>query len=165
MLDELLLVGLLIVAILLLATERLRADVVAMVVLCALVLLRILEPRQALSGFSNPATITVAAMFVLSAGLQASGVIHALGDRLLKHGPSSPTALMLMTGLAIVPFSAFINNTAAVAIFLPLVLRTCQGRSISPSYHPLAEGCCGALPVFLGHVRGDHGHRGPSMDV
>ncbi len=132
--DELILVGLLIVAVVLLATERLRADVVAMVVLCVLVLTRILDPEQALSGFSNPATITVAAMFVLSAGLQASGLIHALGDRLLKHGPSSPTALMLMTGLAIVPFSAFINNTAAVAIFLPLVLRACHGRSISPSH-------------------------------
>ena len=134
MLDELLLVGLLIVAVALLATERLRADVVAMVVLSALVLLRILDPRQALSGFSNPATITVAAMFVLSAGLQASGLIHALGDRLLRRGPSSPTAVMLMTGVAIAPFSAFINNTAAVAIFLPLVLRACHGRSISPSY-------------------------------
>ena len=134
MLEELLLVGLLIVAVVLLATERLRADVVAMVVLCALVLLRILDPKQALSGFSNPATITVAAMFVLSAGLQASGLIHALADRLLKYGPSSPTTMMLMTGLAIVPFSAFINNTAAVAIFLPLVLRACQRRSISPSY-------------------------------
>jgi di/tricarboxylate transporter len=133
-LDELFLVGLLIVAVVLLATERLRADVVAMVVLCALVLLRILDPQQALSGFSNPATITVAAMFVLSAGLQASGLIHALADRLLKYGPSSPTMVMLMTGLAVAPFSAFINNTAAVAIFLPMVLRTCQARSISPSY-------------------------------
>ena len=127
--DELILVGLLIVAVVLLATERLRADVVAMVVLCALVLLRILDPEQALSGFSNPATITVAAMFVLSAGLQASGLIHTLGDRLLKHGPSATTALMLMTGLAIVPFSAFLNNTASVAIFLPLVRRPFHSRS------------------------------------
>ena len=52
--DELLLVGVLFMAVVLLATERLRADVVAMVVLCSLVLLRILEPEQALSGFSNP---------------------------------------------------------------------------------------------------------------
>ena len=131
--NELLLVGLLVVAIVLLATERLRADVVAMVVLCALVLLRILDPEQALSGFSNPATVTVASMFVLSAGLQASGLIHALGNWLLRHGPSSPTALMFLAALAIVPFSAFINNTAAVAIFLPLVLRACHGHKVSPS--------------------------------
>ncbi|NIM00784.1 MAG: SLC13 family permease [Acidobacteria bacterium] len=132
--DEILLVVILIGAVVLLATERLRADVVAMVVLCALVLLRILEPRQALSGFSNPATITVACMFILSAGLQASGVIHALADRLLKGSSASPTTVMLMTGVAIAPFSAFINNTAAVAIFLPLVLRASHSRSISPSY-------------------------------
>ena len=67
--DALLLGMLLVAAVVLLATERLRADVVAMVVLTALVLLRILEPKQALSGFSNPATVTIAAMFVLSAGL------------------------------------------------------------------------------------------------
>jgi di/tricarboxylate transporter len=54
---------------LLLVTERLRADLVAMLILAALVVLNILEPYQALSGFSNPATVAVACMFVLSAGL------------------------------------------------------------------------------------------------
>ena len=117
----------------LLASERLRADLVAMLVLATLVLTRILEPSEALAGFSNPATITVATMFVLSAGLRASGIIQVVGDRLLRHGPDSPTALILLIGLAVAPFSAFINNTAAVAIFLPLALRACRAHSISPS--------------------------------
>ena len=131
--DALILVLLLVVATVLLLTERLRADVVAMLVLSTLVVLRILEPRQALLGFSNPATITVASMFVLSAGLQASGVIQFMGDRLLLHGPTSSTALLALTAMAVAPFSAFINNTAAVAIFLPLALRACHERAISPS--------------------------------
>ena len=166
--DALLLGVLLVAAVVLLATERLRADVVAMVVLTALVLLRILEPRQALSGFSNPATVTIAAMFVLSAGLQASGLIHWLGDRLLRYGPSSPTSLLLLTAAAIVPFSAFINNTAAVAIFLPLVLRACHGRSISPSllmmplsYFAMLGGTCTLIGtstnIIVSSAAGEHG--------
>jgi di/tricarboxylate transporter len=128
------LLTLLVVATFLLATERLRADLVAMLVLASLVAIRVLEPGQALSGFSNPATVTVACMFVLSAGLQASGTVQVLGNWLLKHGPSSETGLLIVTALVIAPVSAFINNTAAVAIFLPMVLRACQGRGVSPSH-------------------------------
>ena len=125
---------LLAVATILLATERMRADLVAMMVLAALVLLRILEPGQALEGFSNPATVAVACMFVLSAGLEASGVVRFVGDRLLQHGPSGETSLLILTALIIAPVSAFINNTAAVAVFLPIILRACHGRQVSPSH-------------------------------
>jgi di/tricarboxylate transporter len=132
-LDELLVLALVVAATVLLVTERMRADLVALVVLGALILLRIVQPAEALSGFSNQATVTVACMFLISAGLQASGVVGYLGDRLLLHGPSSQVALLLLTALVIAPLSAFINNTAVVAIFLPIVLRACQGNHISPS--------------------------------
>jgi di/tricarboxylate transporter len=105
--------------------------VLALVVV--VILLRIVAPSEALSGFSNQATVTVACMFLISAGLQASGVVGYLGDRLLSHGPSSQVALLLLTALIIAPLSAFINNTAVVAIFLPIILRACQGNHISPS--------------------------------
>ena len=125
--------ALLALATILLVTERLRPDIVAMLVLAALVVTRILEPSRALSGFSNPATVVVACMFVLSAGLQSSGVVQFLGDRLLTHGPSRPTAILALTALVIGPASAFINNTAAVAVFLPVILRACEANNISPS--------------------------------
>ena len=80
--EALIILGLLVMTTLLLVTERLRADLVAMLILAALVALGILEPHEALSGFSNPATVAVACMFVLSAGLKASGVVQFLGDRL-----------------------------------------------------------------------------------
>jgi len=124
---------LLLLATVLLATERLRADVVAMLVLALLILMRILEPGQAFSGFSNSATVTVGCMFVISAGLQSSGVVQYIGDRLLRHGPSSGTGLMLFSGLVIAPISAFINNTAAVAVFLPVILRASHDNKVSPS--------------------------------
>jgi di/tricarboxylate transporter len=132
-LDALLVLALVVVATVLLVTERMRADLVALTVLGALILFRIVSPGEALSGFSNRATVTVACMFVISAGLQASGVVGYLGDRLLLHGPTGQTALLLLTTLVIAPVSAFINNTAVVAIFLPIILRASDGNNISPS--------------------------------
>jgi di/tricarboxylate transporter len=121
------------VLVVLLAVEKLRADMVAMLGLAALILSGILEPGSALSGFSNPATITVACMFILSAGLHSSGLVRVFGDRLLKDGPTTAPMLMLVIGILIAPVSAFINNTAAVAVFMPIALRVCHGRGISPS--------------------------------
>jgi di/tricarboxylate transporter len=115
------------------ATERLPVDLVALLVLSALLVSRILTPQEAISGFSNTATVTVAAMFVLSAGLARTGVVNLLGQRLAAVGRLGllPTliALMLLIGLV----SAFINNTAAVAIFLPIVLGLARDTGISPS--------------------------------
>ncbi|NJN64834.1 MAG: SLC13 family permease [Acidobacteria bacterium] len=93
----------------------------------------ILEPEARALGFASPATVTVACMFVLSAGLQATGIVEFLASRLLRYGPRSERGLLAMLAVVVGPISAFINNTAAVAIFMPVALRACQGRRISPS--------------------------------
>ena len=131
--QAILVTGLLVVATVLLVTERLRADLVALLVLASLVVMQILEPSQALSGFSNPATVTVACMFLISAALKDTGLVGYLGDRLLLHGPSSQTSLLLLAAAVIATLSAIINNTAVVAVFMPILLRACQGNRISPS--------------------------------
>lgn len=131
--EALVVLGLMLMVVLLLVTERLRPDVVALLALAILLLTGILEPARALSGFSSPATVTVACMFVLSAGLQATGVVEFLAARVLRYGPSSERGLLAMIAVVVGPISAFINNTAAVAIFMPVALRACQGRRISPS--------------------------------
>ncbi|HKV07032.1 MAG TPA: SLC13 family permease [Thermoanaerobaculia bacterium] len=115
------------------ATERLPVDLVALLVLSALLASGILTPEQAVSGFSNTATVTVAAMFVLSAGLVRTGVVRLLGKRLTGVGRLGlrPTLVALMALIGVV--SAFINNTAAVAIFLPIVLGLARDAGISPS--------------------------------
>ncbi len=126
-------------------TEKYRPDLVALMVLGALALVglfqhlvswirpeRWITPEQAISGFSNPATITVAAMFVLSAGLQKTGAV-ASAARLLRRLAAHPSALLLVMMLTVGVVSAFINNTAAVAVFLPMVLAACAGRKTSPS--------------------------------
>lgn len=132
-------------AVYLFVTERYRADLVALMVLGALVAVGLLQrllpwlqpekwitPEDGVSGFSNPATITVAAMFVLSAGLQRTGVV-AWAARVLRRLIQHPSLLLLVMMLTVGGVSAFINNTAAVAVFLPVVLATCAGGKVSAS--------------------------------
>jgi di/tricarboxylate transporter len=112
-------------------TEKLRVDVVALLALASLLVLGVVTPREALSGFSSQATITVAAMFVLSAGLQRSGALQGLGELLASIPWGWLLALVMM---ALVAFaSAFINNTAVVAVLLPMVIATTAARKLAPS--------------------------------
>lgn len=110
----------LILALGLFISEKLPVDVVALLVLATLLVTGVLSPAEAFSGFSSEATITVAAMFVLSAGLQRSGAMLGLGARLARIRWPWLQALLVMAVIG--PLSAFVNNTAAVAVFLPLVL-------------------------------------------
>jgi len=118
-------------AVVLFVSEKLPVDVVALLVLGSLLTFGVVTPREALSGFSSPATITVAAMFVLSAGLQRSGALRGLGD--LLASVRWPWLLTLCMTVLVATVSAFINNTAIVAVFLPLVIAAVVARGLSPS--------------------------------
>ncbi|MDO5505046.1 MAG: SLC13 family permease [Pseudoxanthomonas suwonensis] len=118
-------------AVYLFVTEKLPVDLVAMLVLASVLALGLVTPREALSGFSSEATVTVAAMFVLSAGISRSGVLQGLGDLLGKIRWPWLFALVLMAFAAAT--SAFINNTAIVAVFLPLVIAAAGATGTSPS--------------------------------
>lgn len=118
-------------AVTLFITEKLPVDVVALLVLSSLMVTGVLTPVEALSGFSSQATLTVAAMFVLSAGLQRSGVIAQLGLAMARIRQRSMFALVMMVLVAFL--SAFVNNTAVVAIFLPLVIGATVAIGQSPS--------------------------------
>ena len=103
--------------------EVARIDTVALSVMGVLMATGIVTPAEGLSGLSNPATVTIAAMFVLSESLRRTGFVNIVGGRLgeLYASSSYVTAqLTMMTGVAVV--SAFINNTAVVAIMMPMVL-------------------------------------------
>ena len=119
-------------AVVMFISEKLPMDMVALVVLGAVAVMGLVSPREAVSGFGNPATVTVAAVFVLSAGLQRSGAVAALGRVLLRTG-NSPTVLLVLIMVLVGTVSAFINNTAAVAVFLPLVISIGQRRNIPAS--------------------------------
>lgn len=121
------------VAVVLFVSDRLRSDVVAMLVLAVLLVAGVVSPTEAFAGFAHPATVTVAAMFVLSAGLERTGAVAHLGVVLARIGRRSflLALLAMMVGVGFV--SAFINNTAAVAILLPTVLALARELGVSPS--------------------------------
>jgi len=119
------------VAVYLFITEKLRVDVVALLVMTALLVLGVLSVPEALSGFSNQATVMVACMFVLSGALKANGALVAIGD-VLSRIRWRWLFLLVMLGL-VVSVAAFINNTATVAVFLPLVLVATSANGWAPS--------------------------------
>lgn len=118
-------------AVALFVSEKLSVDIVAILALSALVLLGVVGPDVAISGFANEATITVAAMFVLSAGLQRTGALKALGQLFARI--RWPWAFGLVVMVTVAAISAFVNNTAAVAVFLPLVLAATASNGLPPS--------------------------------
>lgn len=113
-------------------SERLAPDVTALLALLALLLTGVLTPAEAFSGFSHPATISVAAVLVLSAGVERTGALTFIARRLLAPLGHSETLLTVSIMLVISILSAFINNTAAVAVFIPVVVEVCRRTGASP---------------------------------
>ncbi len=107
------------VAIVLFAGEKLRVDIIAMLVLITVTLTRLIDPAQAFAGFANPAVITVWAVYIVSGGLFVTGVANLLGERILRiAGNSEPRLIaVLMIGCGLL--SAFMNNIGATAVLLP----------------------------------------------
>ena len=119
-------------ALILFIFEVFPMDVTALTLLTVLLVTGYLDLTEAISGFSNQAVLTVAAMFILSQALVKTGFVEVLGDRLSSLGRRSwiGIAMFLLTTSI---FSGFINNTAAVAIFIPLAVHLAQKFQISPS--------------------------------
>ena len=130
--DAILVLAILIGAVVLFVSEKYPIDFVALLVLGTLLALGLVTPQEGISGLSNPATVTVAAMFILSAGLQKTGATAAVGRLMVRFGQNYFTALVVIMG-TITVMSAFINNTAAVAVFIPLVMIVANRRKIAAS--------------------------------
>ena len=112
--------------------ERIPPDLTALLALCGLLVTGVLSPVEAFSGFSHPATISVAAVLVLSAGIEQTGLLNTLARRVLAPLGKSEFLFALVLMILIGALSAFINNTAAVAIFIPIVLEACRRSGASP---------------------------------
>lgn len=134
-------------------TEWIRLDLVALLVLCALVMLGLVSPVQAISGFSNPAVITVWAMFIMSEGLTRAGIADRIGQQVMRLSGRSEArmiiALMLVAGV----LSAFMNNIGVAALMLPVAIEMARRAGVAPSrlLMPLAYGTLlGGLMTLIG---------------
>lgn len=120
-------------ALILFVWEKLSIDLVAMLIIVATVVTGVLTPKEAIAGFSNPATLTVAFMFVISAAVLKTGVMQLWGPKFSANMQSSYRKGMLGMMLAVALCSAFINNTPVVAIFVPVILQVAKTTGIPAS--------------------------------
>lgn len=130
--EVVLVLGILAGAVALFVSEKLPVDLVGLMVLGSLLITRLVTPLEGISGFANPATVTVAAMFVLTAGLQKTGAALVVGRWLVRFARNPLATLSVVMG-TVGLLSAFVNNTAAVAIFIPLVTTLAARRRIAAS--------------------------------
>jgi di/tricarboxylate transporter len=132
-LDIAILLAVLAAAIALFASGKLPSDLVALLTMVVLLLLGHVTPEQAIAGFSNTATITVGAMFILSAGLFKSGAVNFIGTWITRLGRRSLWIALILLMIGIGSISAFMNNTAAVAIFLPISVAAAKSLKVPPA--------------------------------
>lgn len=173
-LEIVIVLGLLAAAAVLFASERLPIDVTALVVMSLLLASGIVTPAEGLSGFSNPATVTIAAMFVLSAALTKTGVIDVAGVALTRLGRGHFLLSTFLLAGSVGLLSCFVNNTAAVAVFLPIALRIARDLRVSASkllmplsFASMFGGICTLIGtstnVLVSSIAEEHGFRPLSM--
>ncbi len=134
-------------------SDKLRVDLVALLVLGSLVITGLVTPIEALSGFSNPAVVTVWAVFILSGGLSRTGVANSLGRQILRISGTGEVRLLFILILTAGALSAFMNNIGVAAMLLPVVIHIARRMDIAPSrlLMPLAFGTLlGGMTTLIG---------------
>ncbi len=125
--------ALVVIAVILFVTEKLPMDLVAIIIMATLILGGILTPAEGIAGFSNIATVTIGALFVLSAGLSKTGAVNFAGTVLARMGRRSFWSALVVMMLAIGALSAFVSHIALVAIFIPIALGIAREIDAKPS--------------------------------
>jgi di/tricarboxylate transporter len=161
-------------AVILFATERFPVDVVAIIAMSILVVSGVISPEQGVSGFSNSATITVAAMFILSTALFKSGAVVSVGSQMAKVFKYNFWIGIFTTMVVVGSISAFINNTPVVAIFIPILVGAAAKSKLSVakmlmplSFASMFGGVCTLIGtstnILVSGVASDHGMEPFSM--
>lgn len=114
-------------------SNRLRADLVAVMALLAFVLTGILTPTEALSGFSNSVVIMIAGLFIVGAGILRTGLAKMAGNILLRSSGNNERKLFLLLLIIVASVGAFMSNTGTVALMLPIVVSVAISINSSPS--------------------------------
>ena len=165
----------LIVAIVLYATEKIPLAATSILIVIALSVTGVLSASEALSGFSNTTVVLFACIFVLGGALERTSISIRIGHTLHRF-ENNERALITMTMVVTTAFSAFLSNTAVAAILLPIVLSICKSIRMSPSklLLPMATGAVIGGGITLiggpgkrggGHRAGEHHQRCPDVCV
>jgi di/tricarboxylate transporter len=150
--DQTIVFGTIIIALALFIHGRVRYDIVALLALFTVTITGVVGWDAAFLGFANPAVITVAAILVISRGLQNAGLIEMITRGLSRVGDRPTVQVSALTGL-VTAFSAFMNNVGALALLMPVSIRRARKSGLSPStlLLPLAFGSVlGGLITLIG---------------
>jgi len=123
----------LVAAIALLVSEKLPTDLTAIGIVVVLMVSDTVSPAEALVGFSNPAIVTVAVLFVVSRALVRSGALDFITASVMKFSKGNPSRLLLLSLFLVGGFSSFLNNTPVVVLFISITIAVCGEYSLSPS--------------------------------
>ncbi|WP_420644457.1 SLC13 family permease [Candidatus Leptofilum sp.] len=140
-------------SVVLFASEKIRVDVVSMMVLLSLLLTGLLTTEEAFSGFSNPAVITVWAIYIVSASLTHTGIADVIGRYIGRAAGSGEARLIFVIMAAVGIMSAFMNNIGAAAVLLPVTIGLGRKAGIPASklLIPLAFGSLlGGITTLIG---------------
>lgn len=132
LIEQWIIFGILLLTLVLFITGRVRYDIVALLALLLVTATGLIPVERAFTGFSNPAIVTVAVVLVISRALQNSGVIDAVGERLLRLHGGAMVQLAALTGIMTL-LSAFVNNVGALALLLPVAIEVARKKELPPS--------------------------------
>ena len=123
----------LVIAMVLLITEKLPVDLTSIGIMVTLVLTGILAPKEAIAGFASPAVITVGSMFLISKGMIRTGAVGFISQKVIQYSRGTPTLAVFLILVIVGVSSAFINNTPVVVLFIPIILSLSCELNFTPS--------------------------------
>jgi len=123
----------LLTSLVLLVSERLSIDLIAIGIMVALMVTGVLAPKEAVAGFSNPAPLTVGALLVATKGLIRTGALGFLSRFMIASTGGSPRRILWLSLILVGVLSAFINNTPVVVLMLSVIIILCSRFELSPA--------------------------------
>ncbi len=131
--EQIILAAILLVSTTLYIGQWISMEVTSLLTIVALLLTRVVSPPDALSGFSSSATVTVAAMFVLSAGIVRTGALDQLTALLVRWSGGNVNRLLLLVAIVVPIASGFMNNSPLVVLLIPVMLTISKRMDVAPS--------------------------------
>ncbi len=126
-------IGILVTAVVLFISEKVRVDVVALGVVVLLMLSGLLTTEEALSGFSSTAVLTIGALFIVGGGVMNTGLAGTIGRRILAISGHQESRLIVVLMAAVALLSGVMSDTGTVAVLLPAAIVLAKNANISPS--------------------------------
>lgn len=126
-------IGIIAIGVFLFVKDYFTIDTTSILIMSLFIISGVLSPEEGFAGFNHPATITLGCMFVISAAIFKTGLIDGLSSKIIRIAKLNYVAALMVFCVTAAVFSAFINDTAVVAILIPMALLVCRETGIAPS--------------------------------